>query len=153
MGVRTTDAMPAPPHVPPPHLFRMVVPPVVLPVFLAAADGTIVATALPAIAAAFGNVEYLSWIVVGNLVASTVAAPAYGRLGDAFGRRRMMTVALGIFMIASCLCAVAPSFWLLLAGRVLQGTGSGGLMTLAQALVGEHVPPRQRGTYQPRFGS
>ena len=69
---------------PPPHLFRTVVPPIVLPVFLAAADGTIVATALPAIAAAFGNVEYLSWIVVANLVASTIAAPAYGRLGDAF---------------------------------------------------------------------
>jgi MFS family permease len=77
-----------------------------------------------------------------------VAAPAYGRLGDAFGRRRMMTVALGFFMAASCLCAVAPNFWLLLAARVLQGIGSGGLMTLAQALVGEHVPPRQRGSYQ-----
>ncbi len=150
MGVMTTDALPAAPHVPPPppHLFRTVVPPIVLPVFLAAADGTVVATALPAIAAAFGNVEYLSWIVVGNLVASTVAAPAYGRLGDAFGRRQMMTVALVIFMAASSLCAAAPSFWLLLAARVLQGLGSGGLMTLAQALVGEHVPPRQRGTYQ-----
>jgi MFS family permease len=149
MGVTTEDAVPAAPHVPPPpHLFRMVVPPVVLPVFLAAADGTVVATALPAIAAAFGNVEYLSWIVVANLVSSTVAAPAYGRLGDTFGRRRMMTAALGIFMTASCLCAVAPDFWLLLAARALQGMGSGGLMTLAQALVGEHVPPRQRGSYQ-----
>src|SRR6195952_5770993 len=116
MGVTTTDAMPAAPHAPPPpHLFRTVVPPIVLPVFLAAADGTVVATALPAIAAAFGNVEYLSWIVVANLVASTVAAPAYGRLGDAFGRKRMMMIALGIFMAASALCALAPTFWLLLA--------------------------------------
>ena len=106
------------------------------------------ATALPAIAAAFGDVEYLSWIVVANLIASTVAAPAYGRLGDAFGRRRMMMVALVIFMAASSLCALAPSFWLLLAARVLQGLGSGGLMTLAQALIGEHVPPRQSGSYQ-----
>jgi MFS family permease len=126
----------------------MVVPPIILPVFLAAADGTVVATALPAIAAAFGNVDYLAWIVVGNLVASTVAAPTYGRLGDAFGRRRMMTAALATFMAASCLCAIAPNFWLLLAARVLQGLGSGGLMTLAQALIGEHVPPRQRGSYQ-----
>jgi MFS family permease len=149
MGAMTQQPAPAEPHVPPaPHLFRMVVPPIILPVFLASADGTVVATALPAIARAFGNVEFLSWIVVANLVASTVAAPAYGRLGDAFGRRRMMMAALGLFMAASCLCAVAPSFWLLLGGRVLQGLGSGGLMTLAQALIGEHVPSRQRGSYQ-----
>lgn len=120
----------------------------ILPVFLSAADGTVVATALPAIAASFGHVEYLSWIVVANLIASTIAAPAYGRLGDAFGRRRMMMIALGIFMAASCLCALAPNFWLLLAARMLQGLGGGGLMTLAQALIGENVPPRQRGSYQ-----
>src|SRR4051812_14265981 len=149
MGVTKPAALQPAPQIPPtPRLFAMVVPPIVLPVFLASADGTVVATALPAIAAAFGNVESLSWIVIANLVASTVAAPAYGRLGDAFGRRRMMTAALGIFMAGSCLCALAPNFWLLLAGRVLQGLGSGGLMTLAQALIGEHVPPRQRGSYQ-----
>jgi len=138
----------APTVPPPPHLFHNVVIPLILPVFLSSADGTVVATALPAIAASFGNVEYLSWIVVANLVASTVAAPAYGRLGDAFGRRRMMVVALGIFMAASALSAFAPNFWLLLAARMLQGLGGGGLMTLAQALVGEHVPPRQRGSFQ-----
>jgi MFS family permease len=117
----------------------MVVPPIMLPVFLAAADGTVVATALPAIAAAFGNVDYLAWIVIGNLVASTGVWPTW---------RCLRPAALTIFMVASCLCAIAPSFWMLLAARVLQGLGSGGLMTLAQALIGEHVPPRQRGTYQ-----
>ena len=126
----------------------MLVPPIILPVFLSSADGTVVATALPAIAASFGNVEHLSWLVVANLVASTIAAPAYGRLGDTFGRRRMMMVAIGIFMAAACLCALAPNFWLLLAARMLQGLGGGGLMTLSQALVGEHVPSRQRGSYQ-----
>lgn len=137
------------PDVPPSaHLFRRVVPPIILPVFLSSADATVVATALPAIAASFGEVEHLSWIVIANLIASTVAAPAYGRLGDAFGRRRMMMIALCIFMIASGLCALAPTFGILLAARVLQGLGAGGLMTLAQALVGENVPPRQRGTYQ-----
>src|SRR5260370_274381 len=60
----------------------------------------------------------------------------------------MMTAALATFMAASCLCAIAPNFWLLLAARVLQGLGSGGLMTLAQALIGELVPPRRRGSYQ-----
>ena len=137
------------PHfTPPPHLFRLVVPPLILPVFLASADATVVATALPAIAASFDEVEHLSWIVIANLIAATVAAPAYGRLGDTFGRRRMMLIALCIFMTASGLCALAPSFPLLLGARALQGFGSGGLMTLAQALVGEHVPPRQRASYQ-----
>lgn len=133
---------------PPARLFRLVIPPIVLPVFLSSADATVVATALPAIAASFGEVEHLSWIVVANLIASTISAPAYGRLGDSFGRRRMMVIALCIFMLASALCALAPSFELLLAARVLQGLGGGGLMTLAQAVVGEHVPPRQRGSYQ-----
>lgn len=137
------------PHLPPPkNLFRTVVPPIVLPVFLSAADSTVVATALPAIAGSFGEVELLSWIVVANLIAGTVAAPAYGRLADMFGRRQMMVVALVMFMAASLLCAVSPSFWFLLAARVLQGMGGGGLMTLAQALLGELVPQRERGSYQ-----
>ncbi len=132
----------------PKSLFRLVVPPIVLPVFLASADSTIVATALPSIAATFGEVRNLSWVVVANLIAGTIAAPAYGRMGDLFGRRRMMLVAVCVFMAASLLCALAPSFGVLLAGRVLQGLGGGGLMTMAQALVGENVPPRQRGSYQ-----
>ncbi len=141
--------LPDPPHLAPPrNLFRTVVPPMVLPVFLAAANSTIVATALPSIAATFGEVRNLSWVVVANLIASTVAAPAYGRLGDLLGRRAMMLVALAVFMVASLLCALAPSFGLLLLGRVMQGLGGGGLMTMSQALVGEIVPTRQRGTYQ-----
>jgi MFS family permease len=136
------------PEAPPAGLFGRVVPPIILPVFLASADATVVATALPAIAATLGEVENLSWIVFANLIAGTVSAPACGRLGDSFGRRRMMLIALGIFMAASGLCAVAPSFGLLLGARVLQGPGGGGLMTLARALVGENVPPRQIGSYQ-----
>jgi EmrB/QacA subfamily drug resistance transporter len=119
-----------------------------LPMFLAVVDQTIVATALPAIAAATGQVERASWVVVSYLIASTVAAPIYGRLGDSFGRRHLMFVALGIFIVASLLCAASPTIeWLTLA-RVLQGFGGGGLMTLSQALVGEAVPPRERARYQ-----
>ena len=132
----------------PQGLFGRIVPPIVLPIFLSSADATVVATALPAIAASFGEVEHLSWIVVANLIASTVSAPAYGRLGDTFGRRRMMIVALCIFVGASFLCSLAWSFPTLIAARMMQGVGGGGLMTLAQALIGEHVPPRQRGSYQ-----
>src|SRR5215467_11255878 len=119
-----------------------------LPMFLAVVDQTIVATALPAIAAGTGNVERASWVVVAYLIAATVAAPVYGRLGDAFGRRRLMFSALAVFMIASILCAIAPTIELLAMARVLQGLGGGGLMTLSQALVGESIPPRERARYQ-----
>jgi MFS family permease len=128
--------------------FLAVFPSIMLPMFLAVIDQTIVATALPAIAASTGQVERVSWIVVSYLIASTVAAPVYGRLGDSFGRRRLMHVALAVFIGASLLCAIAPTIELLSAARVLQGLGGGGLMTLSQALIGEAVPPRERARYQ-----
>jgi EmrB/QacA subfamily drug resistance transporter len=130
------------------QLFFATFPSIMLPMFLAAIDQTIVSTALPAIAGSLGDVERISWVVVSYLVATTIAAPVYGRLGDALGRRRMLFVALFIFVVASCLCAVAPTILTLAAARVLQGLGGGGLMTLSQALVGEAVPPRERGRYQ-----
>ena len=119
-----------------------------LPMFLAVADQTIVATALPTIASNLGEIERASWVVVSYLIANTIAAPVYGRLGDTFGRRLMMFVALAIFMLGSVLCALAPTIELLTAFRVLQGFGGGGLMTLSQALIGEAIPPRERGRYQ-----
>jgi EmrB/QacA subfamily drug resistance transporter len=128
--------------------FLTVFPPIMLPMFLAVADQTIVATALPAIASDLGEIERASWVVVSYLIANTIAAPVYGRLGDTFGRRLMMFVALGIFMAGSVLCALAPSVEVLTAFRVVQGFGGGGLMTLSQALIGEAIPPRERGRYQ-----
>ena len=119
-----------------------------LPMFLAVLDQTIVATALPSIVAATGEVERASWVVVSYLIASTIAAPIYGRLGDAFGRRRLMFVALAVFIVASLLCAASTSIMLLTLARLLQGLGGGGLMTLSQALVGEAFPPRERARYQ-----
>jgi EmrB/QacA subfamily drug resistance transporter len=128
--------------------FLSIFPPIMLPMFLAVADQTIVATALPAIASSLGEIERVSWIVVSYLIANTIAAPVYGRLGDTFGRRLMMIVALAIFMLGSLLCALAPNIELLTVFRVLQGFGGGGLMTLSQALIGEAIPPRERGRYQ-----
>ncbi len=119
-----------------------------LPMFMAVADQTIVATALPAIASNLGEIERASWVVVSYLIANTIAAPVYGRLGDTFGRRSMMFVALGIFILGSVLCAISPNIEFLTAARVLQGFGGGGLMTLSQALIGETIPPRERGKYQ-----
>jgi EmrB/QacA subfamily drug resistance transporter len=128
--------------------FLRVFPPIMLPMFLAVADQTIVATALPTIASSLGDIERASWVVVSYLIANTIAAPVYGRLGDTFGRRLMMFTALGIFMAGSVLCALAPTIEWLTAFRVLQGFGGGGLMTLSQALIGEAIPPRERGRYQ-----
>jgi EmrB/QacA subfamily drug resistance transporter len=128
--------------------FLTVFPSIMLPMFLAVVDQTIIATALPAIAASTGQFERASWIVVSYLIASTVAAPIYGRLGDAFGRRRLMFVALAVFMVASLLCAASPTIELLTLARLLQGLGGGGLMTLSQALIGEAIPPRERARYQ-----
>jgi MFS family permease len=101
-----------------------------LPMFLAMLDQTIVATALPAIAGSLGGVERVSWVVVSYLIATTVAAPVYGRLGDLLGRRRLMVAAILVFIAGSILCALARSVEFLTAARVLQGLGGGGLMTL-----------------------
>ena len=129
-------------------LFFKIYPSIVLPMFLAAIDNTIVATALPNMAASLGDVERISWVVVSYLMATTIAAAVYGRLGDALGRKRLLLVSLVVFIVASFFCAVAPSMLALVAARVLQGIGGGGLMTLSQALVGEVVPPRERGRIQ-----
>ena len=128
--------------------FFAIFPSIMLPMFLAVVDQTIVATALPAIAADTGNVARASWVVVSYLIASTIAAPIYGRLGDAFGRRRLMFAAIFIFILASLFCAASPTIELLALARVVQGLGGGGLMTLSQALIGEAVPPRERARYQ-----
>lgn len=128
--------------------FLGVFPSIMLPMFLSVVDQTIVATALPAIAASLGEVERVSWIVVSYLIANTIAAPVYGRLGDALGRQRMMLAAIAVFVGASVLCALAPSVTLLTIARLLQGLGGGGLMTLSQALVGEAIPARERPRYQ-----
>ncbi len=121
---------------------------IALPMFLAVVDQTIVSTALPSIAAELGGAERISWVVVAYLVATSIAAPVYGQLRDTHGSKKMMLIALGIFISASFLCAAARSMEVLVAARVLQGLGGGGLMTLSQARIGEAIPPRERARYQ-----
>jgi MFS family permease len=130
------------------QLFLSVFPSVMLPMFLAIVDQTMVSTALPAIAASLGSVERVSWVVVAYLVAGTVAAPVYGQLRDVYGGKRMMFVALGVYLAGAVSCAVSQSVEMLALARVLHGLGGGGLMTLSQALIGETVPPRDRARYQ-----
>jgi EmrB/QacA subfamily drug resistance transporter len=143
-----SPAITLPEPVPGRSLFLTVFPSIMLPMFMAAVDQTIVATALPAIGGTLGDLDRVSWVVIAYLIANTVAAPVYGRLGDAMGRKRMMFTALGLFVAASVFCALSTSVLMLSFGRLLQGLGGGGLMTLSQALLAEAVPPRQRGRYQ-----
>jgi EmrB/QacA subfamily drug resistance transporter len=132
-----------------PHArFRRAFPGIALTIFLSAIDQTIVATALPAIAADMGGIERVSWILVAYLVAATCAAPVFGQLGDVFGRKRLLFVALAIFATGCLGCALAPNLPALLTARIVQGFGGGALLTLAQALIGEALPPRERGRYQ-----
>lgn len=125
---------------------------VMLPIFLAAVDQTLLAAATPAIARDLGNFADSAWIAVGYLLAATIMAPMYGRLGDRYGRRDALAVALGLFSLGSVACAASQGMWWLIASRLLQGLGGGGLMVMSQALIGEIVPPRQRPRFQAWFG-
>ena len=124
---------------------------VFLPMFMAAVDQTLLATATPAIADSLGGLRDSSWIAVGYLLASATIVPLYGRLGDFHGRRKVLLCALGVFALGSAACGLAQTLPQLVGARVLQGLGGGGLMTLSQALIGELVPPRERIRFQGYF--
>lgn len=126
---------------------------VMLPMFLAAVDQTLLAAATPRIARDLGGLADTSWIAVGYLLAATITAPLYGRMGDRFGRRNVLLSALAVFVLGSLACGLAPTMWTLIAARVLQGLGGGGLMVLSQALIGELVPPSERPRYQGYFAA
>jgi EmrB/QacA subfamily drug resistance transporter len=120
---------------------------------LAALDQTIVATALPTIAGDFGQLSHISWVVSAYLLAQTAVTPLYGKLGDLYGRKRMLQVAIVIFLAGSALCGAAQSMTELIVFRAVQGLGGGGLIVLTQAAIGDVVAPRERGRYQGLFGA
>ena len=124
-----------------------------LGMLLAALDQTIVATALPTIAGDLHGLSHLSWVVTAYLLASTVSTPLWGKLGDMYGRKVFFQASIVIFLIGSALCGLAHSMVELIAFRALQGLGGGGLIVGAQTIVGDVVPPRQRGRYQGIFGA
>src|SRR5262249_9839973 len=127
---------------------RKIVAGVLLAMLLAALDQTIVATALPTISDSLADVDNLSWVVTAYLLSSTGAPPVYGKLSDIHGRRTMMLIGIGVFVFGSVVCALAPSMPILIIGRALQGLGGGGLIPLAQAVIGDVAPPRERARYQ-----
>ncbi len=124
-----------------------------LGMFLAALDQTIVATALPTIVADLHGASHLSWIVVAYLLAATVSTPLWGKLGDQYGRKFFFQAAIVIFLCGSALSGLSQSLTQLIAFRAVQGLGGGGLMVGAQAIVGDIVSPRERGRYQGLFGA
>ncbi len=111
-------------------------------------DQTILATALPTIAADLGEITDLSWVVTAYVVAATASTPLWGKLGDRHGRKRLLEIALAGFITASALCGFAQDLTQLVVMRAIQGVAAGGLMTLAMASIGDLVSPRERGRYQ-----
>lgn len=111
-------------------------------------DQTILATALPTIASTLGRLADVSWVVTAYVVGAAAFTPLWGKLGDRHGRKPLLEVSLALFLAASAACGVAPSLWMLVIARAIQGVAAGGLMSLAQAAVGDLVSPLERGRYQ-----
>lgn len=120
---------------------------------LASLDSTIVSTALPTIVKDLGGLDRLAWVVTGYLLAQTIVTPLYGKLGDLYGRKGVLQSAVVLFLIGSALCGLSRSMTQLILFRALQGLGGGGLMVITQAVIGDIVPPRERGKYQGVFGA
>src|SRR5207302_7596960 len=119
---------------------------------LAALDQTIVSTALPRIVSDLGGLPSYSWVFTAYLLATTVTVPLYGKLGDVYGRRTLIIVAIGLFLAGSALCGLSWGMPELIVFRAIQGFGAGGLFPLSLAVVGSMIPPRDRGRYQGLIG-
>jgi EmrB/QacA subfamily drug resistance transporter len=126
---------------------------VMLGLFLAALDQTIVATALPRIVADLNGLEHLSWVVTAYLVTATVTVPLYGKLSDMVGRRPLFVFAISVFLTGSILSGLSQSMGQLIVFRGIQGLGAGGLLALSQTIMGDLFSPRERGKYAGIIGS
>lgn len=136
-----------------PRNIYMVIGAVATLLFLASLDQSVVSTALPTIAADLGGIEKLSWVVTAYILASTIVAPLYGKLGDLFGRRNMVFLAVSLFLVGSLMCGLAQSMETLVAARLIKGLGGGGLFVLALSVMGDVVSPRDRPRYQGYFAA
>jgi EmrB/QacA subfamily drug resistance transporter len=123
-----------------------------LGMLLASLDQTIVSTALTTISRDFHRPDLYSWVVTSYLLTSTVTTPLYGKISDLWGRKRIFQFAIVVFLVGSALSGLSGSMYQLIIFRGVQGLGAGGLMSLALSIVGDVIPPRQRGRYQGYFG-
>jgi EmrB/QacA subfamily drug resistance transporter len=124
-----------------------------LAMFLSALDQTIVSTALPQIAVDLHGLDKMSWVATAYLLASAIATPIYGKLGDMYGRKKIFMSSVVLFLIGSVLCGLSQNIEQLILFRAIQGLGGGGLMALVLAIIADVIPPRQRGKYQGYFGA
>ena len=138
---------------PQPPRIRVIFGALLLVLFLAALDQTIVATALPKVVSDLGGITQYTWVFTAYMLGSTVTVPLYGKLGDAHGRKPLFIVAIVIFLVGSALCGASQNMWQLVIFRAVQGVGAGGLFPLTLAMVGMIIPPRDRGRYQGLIGS
>src|SRR5260370_408790 len=150
--IDVSDAPPIAPRAPlTQREVRTILMSLMLTMFLAALDQTIVATALPTIGRQFQDVSNLSWVITAYLLASTAVAPVFGTLSDIYGRRAMIITALSLFVAGSILCALAPNMPVLIAARGLQRLGGGGIMPIVQTVISDVGSPRERGPHQAHF--
>jgi len=129
---------------------RAIIAGIMLAMFLSALEQTIVAPALPAIGKSLGGIDELSWVVTAYLLAVTATTPLFGKLSDIYGRRAVLLSAIGIFIAGSVACALAPTIWMLILARGLQGIGGGGLLPIAQTIIADLLSPRERPIVQGR---
>jgi EmrB/QacA subfamily drug resistance transporter len=129
---------------------RAIVAGIMLAMFLSALEQTIVAPALPAIGRSLGGIDELSWVVTAYLLAVTATTPLFGKLSDIYGRRVVLLWAIGIFIGGSIACALAPTIWILVLARGLQGIGGGGLLPIAQTIIADLLSPQERPVVQGR---
>jgi EmrB/QacA subfamily drug resistance transporter len=132
---------------------RNIIVGVMVAMFLAALDQTIIATALPTIGRDLGNFEDVPWVVTAYLVAATAVTPLYGKFSDIHGRRITMLIGIATFIVGSVACALAPTMLVLIVARAVQGLGGGGLISIAQTAIGDVSAPRERGRYQAYFAT
>ena len=137
-----------------PHPVRMrILFMVMIGVFLAALDQTVVGTALPRIITDLGGNELYTWAFTAYLLTSTISGPLYGKLSDLFGRRPIFLFGIGIFMVGSLLAGLSQEMWHLIGARGIQGLGAGALFPIALAVIGDLFAPSERGKYQGLFGA
>ena len=137
-----------------PHRVRMrILGMVMIGVFLAALDQTVVGTALPKIITDLGGNDLYTWAFTAYLLTSTISGPLYGKLSDLFGRRPIFLFGIGIFMVGSLLAGLSQEMWQLIGARGIQGLGAGALFPIALAVIGDLFAPSERGKYQGLFGA